>query len=580
MLDPRMQPFLQQRHRVAITGPHARTRTLRSTLRELGGDRGLLAGKTGTHRPLGLYNLAVAWQAPNGDIVVIVALGSTSHENRVRDMRATIAELAAVLAAPGRRTPASSERCWTLGEILRLLNVREAVPNKDAAITRIARRSEEAGAGALFLAPRDGADTRKLARRALRRGAEAAILARRAGTYKRSRPRTVFIENLDSAASILAAVRRDRLNCEVVAITGSVGKTTTKQMVGHALGGFDATYFSPGNWNTTTLHQMMNVDADVRYAVFEVAASSATSRIDAMKTMSRIIRPTIAIITNVGLSHLGQHGSRQDLRRYKLALLEGLVPGGTAILDAETIKSDPETMDYLARKAPHRMLVGADQRCDVVIEGVSLEPGAVRSRIRIGAAVHQVSLPYPFPHYAKTAAFVLAAAHALGLDVAAAAERLAGFEAPPRRLERHRVSLRDGRTFTLVDDACNSAPDSARTLLGVLSRSDRAMRRILVFGDMLELGDEAPGLHEDLAADIEKAEIDVLVTVGPLARRLGRRVDDPLVLSFEDVNEALEPLDELIRDGDLVALKASRDVNFLAIVKFFARRGAMTPVDG
>jgi UDP-N-acetylmuramoyl-tripeptide--D-alanyl-D-alanine ligase len=340
-----------------------------------------------------------------------------------------------------------------------------------------------------------------------------------------------------------------------LAITGSSGKTSTKDLLGQVLAAAGPTVSPPGSYNNDIGLPLTVLDADqaTRYLVLEMGSRGPGH----IARLCDVARPQVGVVLNVGSAHLGEFGSADGIARAKGELVESLPADGTAVLNAD----DPRVLGMASRTAARVLTTGTGADADVRAVGISLD-GAARARFTLVAAgeEHPVALQVVGQHQVANALSAAGAALAAGLEPAAIAAALS--TAASRSRWRMEVERRpDG--VTVVNDAYNANPESMRAALGALAGL-AGERRIAVLGAMAELGPDAAAEHERLGRDAVAAGVDLLVAVGPDAVGIadgasaaGGRAGEESV-HVPDRAAALELLSGVLRPGDVVLVKASR----------------------
>jgi len=364
----------------------------------------------------------------------------------------------------------------------------------------------------------------------------------------------------DVRAALLAAARAMAQGHQgiVGAVTGSVGKTTTKELWAAALGPLGPVFRNPGNLNSDIGMPLalFGLGPEHRAAVFELGMRGRGE----IARLAAIVRPQVGIITVIGHSHLEVLGSVEAIARAKAELLAALPAGGTAVLNLD----DP-WFPFLRLSAPHRILtVGRGADADVRILG-SETVGMDTSRLHLacGGASVTCALPLPGDGAALDGALAVAGALAAGVGLAAAAGALSRAEPPHGRL---RTLVAHG--MTAIDDTYNAAPQSLRVALGLLRSLPCAGRRIAVLGDMRELGPEAPALHGAMGRDAAHSA-DIVLAVGEYAPVVtaAARAAGAQALTLASVEEVAPWLRREGRPGDVVLFKASRALGLEAALE-------------
>lgn len=404
--------------------------------------------------------------------------------------------------------------------------------------------SRQAEPGGLFVAFRgEHVDGHDYAGRAGEAGAVAVL-----GSRPTSLP-TVMVEDVEAALQALAshvvARLRDRLT--VIGLTGSQGKTSTKDMLAAVLSGAAPTIATIGSLNNElgVPLTMLRVNAATRYLVLEMGAR----HVGDIAGLARLVPPDIAVVLNVGQAHLGKFGSRESIATAKGELIHGLARRGTAILNAD----DRKVLAMRSLTNGPVLTFGRAGQADVQVFDVTLDRLA-RPAFTLhtaGASAH-VALPLVGAHQALNAAAATAAALAAGVPLDAAAAALASAS-----LSRWRLELRELAVgATLLDDSFNANPDSTRAALDALA-AIRARRRIAVLGAMRELGDRSEAEHRNVG-QYAAARADVVVVVGEAARPILDGAGERGV-ALTDNDAAIDWLGRHLETGDALLVKASRD---------------------
>lgn len=434
--------------------------------------------------------------------------------------------------------------------------------------------------GDLFFAIRGEArDGHDFVRDALSRGAGAAVVAdERAGDFAGAG--AVLAVSGPGDDPVLDAMRalglaaRARTRAGIVAVTGSVGKTGTKEALRHVLSAQGRTHASIASYNNhwgvpLTLARM---PADAAYGVFEIGMNHAREIVP----LAGMVRPDIALVTTVEPVHIEHFASLSAIADAKGEIFSGLRPGGTAILNRDNPSFSRLLAHAQASKAGRVVTFGEHPDADVRALRIVLRPDlSVVDATVMGIPV-TYQLGTPGRHTAMNSLGVMAVVHALGADLALAALSLAALRPPVGRGERTALRIGEGEAF-LVDESYNANPASIRAALATLSAIETGPRgrRIAVLGDMLELGAAGETHHRDLAAAVETAGVDLVFTAGPLMRHLF----EALPLSRRGTcaatsGELLDPILATLRAGDAVMVKGSNSIRMGRIVEALKARYA------
>lgn len=400
-------------------------------------------------------------------------------------------------------------------------------------------------------------------------GAACALVSRIPRGHESGLP-LLIVEDTYSGLTRLARGARQRCDALRVAVTGSVGKTSTKEALAAALGASGKVAATVGNLNNLwgVPLSMARMESDCDFGVFEIGMNHAGE----ITPLSRIVRPEVAIITTVEAVHLEFFDSIEGIARAKAEIFDGLRPRGTAILNHDNPFFDFLVAEAAGRGIAHTVSFGAHADADVrLVAYQSGTPTEVTADV-MGQRL-RFTLSLPGHHSALNAMAVLAAVKVLGADLTGAVAALGAMDAPAGRGKRLRFTLPDGGTITVIDDSYNASPASMRAAFKVLAQAAPGAggRRIAVLGDMLELGHGTTRAHAELAEDLLAAGVDLVLTTGDNMMHL----DDALPRAKRGGHGAtagdLVPLlTRRLRDGDVVLVKGSNSQNLGLVVDTLA----------
>ncbi|MGU3543100.1 UDP-N-acetylmuramoylalanyl-D-glutamyl-2,6-diaminopimelate--D-alanyl-D-alanine ligase [Methylobacterium sp. A52T] len=437
--------------------------------------------------------------------------------------------------------------------------------------------------GDLFFAIRgDTRDGHDFVPDALGRGAGAAVVgAARAEALAAHGPVLAVPEGgadpVLTAMVRLGAAARARTRAQVVAVTGSVGKTGTKEALRHVLSEQGETHASAASYNNhwgvpLTLTRMPR---SARYGVFEIGMNHGAEIVP----LTAQVRPDIALITTIAPAHIEHFASLAAIADAKGEIFSGLQPGGVAILNRDAPHFDRLAAHAQASRAGRVVTFGEHADADVRALRIVLRPDlSVIDAVVMGQPV-TYKLGTAGRHAALNSLGVMAVVHSLGADLARAALSLGRLTPPAGRGERTALEIGGGTAY-LVDESYNANPVAVRAALATLAGIETGPRgrRIAVLGDMLELGAAAPDLHRGLAEAIEAARIDLVFTAGPLMRHLFEALPVSRRGAVADTAaDLLEPLARTLRSGDAVMVKGSNGSRMGRIVEALKARYAVDP---
>jgi UDP-N-acetylmuramoyl-tripeptide--D-alanyl-D-alanine ligase len=368
--------------------------------------------------------------------------------------------------------------------------------------------------------------------------------------------RLVIVEDTQRGLEDLGAAARARTAARIAAVTGSVGKTSTKEMLALALSCQAATHWSVGSYNNLwgVPLSLARMPRDTSYGIFEIGMNHAGE----ITPLTRQVRPDVAIITNVEAVHLEFFSGVEAIADAKAEIFQGVAAGGTAVLNRDNAQF--ERLEAAARTASVETIrtFGQDAQAYARLMQVDLKSDSSEIEARIGHHHLVYRLNQPGLHLVMNSLAVLAAVDALGADMALAAENLERFGGVTGRGKRVAIAVAGG-TAMLIDESYNASPASVRAALAVLARTkpDKG-RRIAVLGDMRELGASAILLHQALLQPIFEAEIDMVFACGPLMRALYDSLPAARRGLWTETAAALAaPLAASLEPGDVVMVKGS-----------------------
>jgi len=428
-------------------------------------------------------------------------------------------------------------------------------------VTGVTFDSREVGPGDLFVAmPGTVHDGHDFLDAAFAAGAAAALVSQVV-----EHPH-VLVEDVFVALQSLGRSARERANATVIGVTGSVGKTSTKEALYAALDrcapGHAHRSVKSYNNHTGVPLSLARMPRDSTYAVFEMGMNNAGE----ITALTRQVRPHVAIVTAIAPAHIENLGSEEAIADAKAEIFLGLEPDGVAIVPNDTPHRD--RLVKAARRHADRTITFGHGDADVhAVHAVSAGPAGSL----IAAALLERELTFTISqrgdHWVTNALAVLAAVEAIGADVAVAGLALADLGGLKGRGQRHIVEL-DGGEALLIDESYNANPASMVATLKSLGAERDVARRVAVLGPMRELGEHSGALHAGLAPAIRDAHVDRLILIGdemrPLAEEVGGMISYELVA---DVDEATDTLMHMVKPGDAVLVKASNSVGLAKLVE-------------
>ncbi|GAB0117304.1 UDP-N-acetylmuramoyl-tripeptide--D-alanyl-D-alanine ligase [Acidisoma sp. 7E03] len=358
----------------------------------------------------------------------------------------------------------------------------------------------------------------------------------------------------------LGRYARARFTGKLVAVTGSVGKTTTKEMLRRILSAAGPTHAAVASYNNhwgvpLTLARMPR---DARFCVSEIGMNHPGE----IAPLAALARPHVAVITNIAPVHIGHMGSLEAIATEKASILSGLEAGGTAVLPGDS----PLLPILRGAAGDHDVLrFGEDEACAARLLSAESDAEGVRVTMTLGGRDLAFRLAAPGRHMAINAVAAIAAAVALGVEPHHASAAIDGFSAVSGRGVRRRLALGDGGEALLLDESYNASAPSVRAALAVLALQP-ATRRIAVLGDMRELGEASAAEHAGLAPDVVR-HADLLFACGPEMKRLYEAVPETKRAAYAATSADIAPqVLAALRPGDAVLVKGSLGSRMAAVI--------------
>lgn len=457
---------------------------------------------------------------------------------------------------------------WTSEALIAAMGGRP-VGNMPEGITGISIDSRSLLPGEAFFAIKgDAMDGHHFISPAMAAGASVAVVAEdKLAALGRLQVPMIVVPDVLAALEKLGIASRARSKAKIVAVTGSVGKTSTKEALRHCLGTVGKVHASDKSFNNhwgvpLTLARM---PADTKYAIFEIGMNHPGE----IRPLVKMVRPHVAVITLIAPAHLGFFKDLGEIAKAKAEIFEGLTANGTALLN----RDDPhwKTLEKLAQDCGVKHVAGFGEHQRATYRLLEAKLHADHSTIvaKIDGKEYLARVGAPGRHIVQNALTVLAVAHLVGAPVAAVALALGDLEAEAGRGKRYRLKLPRG-AFTLIDESYNANPASMKVAMSLLKAAEvpEKARRIAVLGDMLELGAHSKKLHSDIAALIVDAGVDRAFLAGPEMRALADAMPSGVKFEHRDNVKELEPLVlGAVRSGDAVVVKSSKGIGLAKLVE-------------
>lgn len=359
----------------------------------------------------------------------------------------------------------------------------------------------------------------------------------------------------------IAEYKRSLYNIPVIQVTGSVGKTSTRDIIANVIRTKYKTLQTEGNLNNhiglpTTILKLKDHEA--------LVVESGMNHLGEISYLGKITKPTIAVITNVGTAHIGLLGSRENILKAKLEILENLKPEGTIV-----INNDNDMLNKWAKedKVYKKYTFGIDEKSDVMAYNIKIGNNSSTYNVKINNEEYTVNVPTSGKHFVYNSLCAIAVGNLLGISPENIIKGIETFSLTKNRMEV--VKIKDN--VTVINDAYNASYDSMKPALEYLSELP-ANRKIAVLGDMFELGEFSEEIHRKVGIEVVTHKIDILVTVGKLAKYIAEeakylRMPEENIISLETTEEASKYLNKILQKDDAVLLKAAHGMHFSEIFK-------------
>jgi UDP-N-acetylmuramoyl-tripeptide--D-alanyl-D-alanine ligase len=435
-------------------------------------------------------------------------------------------------------------------------------------ITGISIDSRSIGAGEAFFAIKgDRVDGHDFASMAMANGACLLVVseARLAGLGRLTVP-MIVVEDVLAALERLAVASRQRSRAQIIAVTGSVGKTTTKEMLRHVLSPSGKVHASVASFNNhwgvpLTLARM---PLDTHFGVFEVGMNHPGE----IRPLVQMIRPHVAVITTIAPAHLGNFKSIKEIATAKAEIFEGLVPGGHVVLNR-----DNDQYNFLERTAQALGIsnihsFGQHAKAEYRLAEFNGSDESSALWLTIDGDTLEVAIGAPGRHIAENALAALGVVTLVGADLDKAIDALATLQPEKGRGQRHKLRLGAG-SLTLIDESYNANPASMRAAIALLAAAVPSGygRRIAVLGDMLEMGEFAERVHADLAGPLLAAGIEHVWLAGKDMQALRESLPDSVAVEYRETTAELKDFVlNSVEPGDVLMVKSSLGIGFGKIV--------------
>lgn len=438
----------------------------------------------------------------------------------------------------------------TLKEIIDITQGSTAATNTNVIINNISTDTRSLESGDVFLALKgDNFNGEDYIAVALKKGATAVITENQRDFPK---DKIILVENTRHAMLAISGLYRRKFNTVVIGITGSVGKTSTKEMIAAILEDQGKTLKTKANLNNEVgLSQMLFLlDSSYKYAVLELGVDGK----DQMKPMAKALDATSAVVTNIGISHLKHFGSIDNIEKEKLTIKEGLIPEGTLILNGDDNRLNK------VKYSGKTLLYGIENKeSQLLASNIKTMSTNTTYTLMYNNNAYLVELPTVGRHNVLNSLCALAVAVVLRIDINQAIASLKKYKSYGMRQK-----LVNHNGYTIVEDCYNANPQSMRAAMETLGEMEVSGRRIAVLADMLETGENEQHLHTQLGKTVAENQVDMLLTTGNLSvftHQGGKENGVKESLHFSDKAQLSNYLIENLKEGDVVWVKGSRGMH-------------------
>jgi UDP-N-acetylmuramoyl-tripeptide--D-alanyl-D-alanine ligase len=382
----------------------------------------------------------------------------------------------------------------------------------------------------------------------------------------------IVVDDVLAGLERLAVASRARSKAKIIAVTGSAGKTTTKEALRHCLSTCGKVHASAASFNNHwgVPLTMAKMPADTEYGVFEVGMNHPGE----IRHLIKFVQPHAAIVTIIAAAHLGFFKSLDEIADAKAEIFEGVVPGGSAIINRDDARY--RNLEHAAKSAgvTHIYGFGEHARARFKLLSCDLKPDHSQITIRIDGTEMPVRIGAPGRHIVQNVLAVIGACQTAGADLKRVIAALATLGAEKGRGQFHHLETRGG-AFMLIDESYNANPASMRAALSLLASQEVSGkgRRIAVLGDMLELGRFSAKMHKELAEPIASAKVDKVFLGGAEIKLLAEALPAAMAAEHKaSVAELTQSLAGFVRAGDVIMVKSSNGIGFSKLVEEMTKK--------
>lgn len=370
----------------------------------------------------------------------------------------------------------------------------------------------------------------------------------------------IKVENTIKALQQIAKYKRSLYNIPVIAITGSVGKTSTKDIVASVMSEKYNVLKTEGNLNNHIGLPLTILKLKEHNALVVEMGMSALGEI---RVLTNIANPTMCVITNIGTSHIGELGSRENILKAKLEILEGMKQDGILV-----INNDNDLLHLWNEKNNNYKVktYGIENKSDIIAKNIVLDENGSLFNVTVNNNTYNVRVPVGGKHFVYNSLCAMCVGLENGIEMKDIIDGISKFELTKNRMDIQKNS----KGITIINGSYNASYDSMKASIEYLA--SLSGRKIAVLGDMLELGKFSKELHENVGEEVEKNNIDILVVCGKEAKNISRKaielgMNKSMVFEFNELNDVVDYLKSMLKTDDVVLVKASNGMHFNKIVQ-------------
>ena len=454
----------------------------------------------------------------------------------------------------------------TVNDIIKICNAELIFGNKDEICENFSKDTREIQEGDVYIGIKgENFDGNDFYEKALENGAKVCILENidiSENIKTKYTDKTIMkVPNTIKALQEIASYKRSLYNIPVVAVTGSVGKTSTKDILASVVAKKYKVLKTQGNLNNQiglplTILKLKDHTAMV--------VEMGMSNLGEISTLTKIAKPTVSVITNVGTAHIGELGSRENILKAKLEILEGMQKNGSLVInnDNDMLNAWNKTNDKY-----NVITFGIENKSDIMGEDINLQEYSSEFIANDNNKKLKVEVPVGGKHFVYNGLCAIAVGKLLNIENKEILNGIKEFE-----LTKNRMDVKKNKNdVTIINDCYNANYDSMKAAIEYLAKLN-TKRKIAMLGDMLELGEYSVSLHQKIGEEIVKNKIDILITVGTEAKNIVKKAlelgyNQEKIYSLETIEEAIKILKQILNPQDAVLIKASNGMNFSKIVE-------------